>query len=161
HSFPTRRSSDLRAIWLTAISNSRTMLRPDSKSRSSDVRSSNGRSSNGQFSVLENSLSIFRTLLLVVLTMLAIVPPLAAQVVSDSGTSKIFTAAKDDIRIENLKTLNSTGDDATSFFSASDGSIYFTSSRADGKYIIYVAKRLPPTDANDHSSHWRQPEGFS
>src|SRR5258707_638722 len=68
--------------------------------------------------------------------------PLAAQ--TDSSSSKVLGASKEDIRIENLTALNSKGDDATAFISPSDGAIYFTSSR-EGKQIIYVSKRLPST----------------
>lgn len=130
-----------------AFSMSHTMFRSYSDERSS---------------IYKSSLHKLCAALLVVLTLFAVVRPLAAQVLSaDSSATKVLGAAKDDVRIEDLKALNSIGDDATSFFSASDGSIYFTSSRADGKYIIYASKRLPPTDANDHSSHWGHPEVFA
>ncbi len=94
--------------------------------------------------------------------------PLAAQSsstmtavsVPDSSANKVLGAAKDDVRFENLQDLNSAGDDATMFVSPTDGTMYFTSSRS-GKQIIYAAKRVPPTDAKDHSGHWSAPEVFA
>ncbi len=80
--------------------------------------------------------------------------------VPDSSANKVLTAATGDIRFENLKDLNSQGDDATMFISPADGSMYFTSSRS-GKQIIYISKRVPSTDAKDHSGHWGTPEVFA
>jgi len=78
---------------------------------------------------------------------------------TDTSTSRVLGAAKDAIRIENLSTLNSTEDEATTYISPVDGSIVFTSSR-DGKQSLYTAKRLPADSANDHSSHWGPTELF-
>ncbi len=86
--------------------------------------------------------------------------PLYAQSASDTSTSKVLTAAKDDLRTEELKTINSKGDDATAFISPADGSIYFTSSRS-GKQVLYVSKRLPAESASDHASHWSEPQVFA
>ena len=97
------------------------------------------------------------------------VRPLAAQSsssamigtsVPDSSANKVLNASKDDIRFENLKDLNSQGDDATMFVSPSDGSMYFTSSRS-GKQVLYIAKRVPSTDATDRSAHWGAPEVYA
>jgi outer membrane protein OmpA-like peptidoglycan-associated protein len=110
-------------------------------------------------------------LLAAALSTLAVVGvrPLAAQSsssamigtsVPDSSGNKVLNASKDDIRIENLKDLNSLSDDATTFVSPADGSIYFTSSRS-GKQVLYVAKRLPASDAKDHTAHWSAPEVYA
>ncbi len=90
---------------------------------------------------------------------LAAQPPSSAMAIPDSSTNKVLRAAKDDVRLENLSDLNSQGDDATMFISA-DGSMYFTSSRS-GKQILYVTKRLSPTNANDRAAHFGPPEVFS
>src|SRR5579883_964747 len=103
-------------------------------------------------------LTSLRILLFAVLPVALAFQRVAAQ--TDTNSSKVLVAAKDDIRIENLKELNSRGDDATSFISPVDGSLYFNSSRENGKNILYVAKRLPASDRNDHSSHWGTPEKF-
>jgi outer membrane protein OmpA-like peptidoglycan-associated protein len=86
--------------------------------------------------------------------------PLAAQPGGsvDSSANKVLRAGKDDVRLENLSDLNSPGDDATMFISA-NGSMYFTSSRS-GRQILYVTKRLPPANANDHAAHFGAPEVF-
>jgi len=109
---------------------------------------------------------IARILLLLVPAFLTLasfgVRPLAAQPASvpDSSANKVLNAAKGDVRFENLKDLNSLGDDATMFVSPADGSIYFTSSRS-GKQVLYSAKRLAPTDDKDHSAHWGAPSVFA
>ncbi len=80
--------------------------------------------------------------------------------VPDSSANKVLNASKDDIRFENLKDLNSQGDDATMFVSPADGSIYFTSSRS-GKQVLYVARRVAPSDPKDRSTHWGAPEVYA
>jgi outer membrane protein OmpA-like peptidoglycan-associated protein len=78
---------------------------------------------------------------------------------SDTNASKVLNARQDDIHIENLGDLNSSGDEATPFIGP-DGSMYFTSSRAGGsKNVIYVAKRVPSA-SGDLTSHWSEPEKF-
>ncbi len=78
---------------------------------------------------------------------------------SDTGSAQVLGAVQDEIHIENLETLNSSGDDATTYISPVDGSIYFTTTR-DGKQVLMMAKRLPGDSASDHSSHWSTPELF-
>src|SRR5258706_8810067 len=63
----------------------------------------------------------------------------AASAQSDSAATKLMAAAKDDIRVENLKELNTDGDEACPFV-GSDGSMYFLSKRG-GKSVIYLSKR--------------------
>ena len=79
---------------------------------------------------------------------------------ADTNTSKVLGAPRDDIKVEDLKDLNSAGDDATSFISPSDGSFYFTK-KSDGKNFLCVAKRIPSTDRADKSSHWEKPQSFA
>lgn len=81
-----------------------------------------------------------------------------AQTESRDTSSRILTASKDDMRIEQLSDLSSKGDDATCWISPADGSIYFSSSR-DGKYAIYKAKRLS-AQGTDRGAHWSAPEKF-
>lgn len=73
-------------------------------------------------------------------------------------TSRILGAEKDWIRVESLKDLNSNAAEANCFI-ASDGSIYFTSTRDDGKNVVYTAKRKP-SEGLDKASHWASPEKF-
>ncbi|MDP4200478.1 MAG: OmpA family protein [Bacteroidota bacterium] len=83
-----------------------------------------------------------------------------AQAESRGDTSnRILAAPKDDLRVEALMELGSKGDDASCWISPTDGSIYFTSSRDDGKNVIYVAKRVPE-QGTGHGSHWSSPEKF-
>ena len=113
-----------------------------------------------------SSIAASVTMLAASLTMLAAATPsLHAQQRTDSAGRPVANAGhvlrptNGSIRIEDLRALNSKADDATTFISPTDGSIYFTSSR-DGKQVLYVAKRLPGDSANDHTSHWAHPEVF-
>jgi outer membrane protein OmpA-like peptidoglycan-associated protein len=76
------------------------------------------------------------------------------------GAAKVLQAQTEEVHIENLKDLNSKGDEGTPFISPTDGSIYFSSNRS-GKFTIYTAKREPATSAQDRASHWSAPEVFS
>jgi outer membrane protein OmpA-like peptidoglycan-associated protein len=76
------------------------------------------------------------------------------------GASTVLQAQTDEVRIENLKDLNSKGDEGTPFISPTDGSIYFSSNRA-GKFSIYVAKRQPASASQDKASHWADPALFA
>ena len=82
---------------------------------------------------------------------------LFAQTATD--TSGVFGASSDAVHVENLSVLNSTGDDATTYISPVDGSIYYTTVR-NGKQVLYVAKRLAGDSARDRSSHWSEPQLF-
>ena len=102
---------------------------------------------------------LFRAALMLLLTLAVVQNPGVAFGQADTNTSKVLGAPKDDIKIENVSDLNSTGNDATSFIAA-DGSLYFTRSQ-DGKYDLFNSKRLPATSAQDHASHWAAPQKFA
>ncbi len=106
------------------------------------------------------SKSFIRALVFLAIACTLAQPIYAQSGAADTSANKVLNAAKDDIRLENLTDLNSTGDDATMFVSPADGSIYFTSSRS-GKQILYVAKRVPGADPKDRSTHWGTPEVFT
>ncbi|HEY3875264.1 MAG TPA: hypothetical protein VGM92_07285, partial [Candidatus Kapabacteria bacterium] len=91
---------------------------------------------------------------------MVVCPGLTRSVSAQSADgSKVLEAPQDAVQVQNLKELNSPGDDATSCM-APDGSLYFTSSRS-GKECVYISKRLPATGPNDHEAHFAPPELFA